>query len=334
MIKTIVRQFNYKRKQLRTINISGNVWFYGKDVLDLLGYKPHSKAIQRLIPKNHQYIISRKRFASMTNRSNILWHGNDYQSKRFIDQGSVLKLIGHSQLSNTQPIQDWIFYRVMPNVINKGGYVSNPMKYLGQMNNRQINVVEHTLNVIKKRNNQLVKSKEQSQTLAKKKKQMTPTYDYGRGMSANLNHTFTTKEAAHIFSQRFNIVNCGTVNFNRLLRSKPMSILSNQRGKNHNLPRKHYLDHKWCKVHYTHIISPYRHKKIACRTIYFTAKGIKGILDKFKRNRIFIPYQDWNPAVLDTKWLDKNYIYKNKKYLEHCGGKSNIHKIHYVQDIL
>lgn len=96
-------------KEIRTIEIDGDIWFSGLDVAKTLGYSNASDAILRHckakgIVKHDVPTIS----------------GN--QTLSFINEANVYRLVIKSKLPSAERFEEWVFEEVIPSIRKKGFY--------------------------------------------------------------------------------------------------------------------------------------------------------------------------------------------------------------------
>lgn len=111
---------------LEILTIEGKEWFPAVKVAEILGYTNPRDAINRHTKTrgvvNHDVIDSLGRT----------------QSKKFIDEGNLYRLIAKSKLSQAEAFEEWVFDEVLPTLRKTGTYQSKPMtnaekiKYIAQ----------------------------------------------------------------------------------------------------------------------------------------------------------------------------------------------------------
>jgi len=96
-------------KQVRTVEIDGEIWFVASDVAKILGYSNLSDAISRHCkPKG---IV----------KHDIPTTGGN-QSVTLINEPNVYRLIIKSSLPSSEKFEQWVFEEVIPSIRKKGFY--------------------------------------------------------------------------------------------------------------------------------------------------------------------------------------------------------------------
>jgi prophage antirepressor-like protein len=107
----------YKNEQfgeIRTVNISGEPWFVGKDVAESLGYKNPQEAI-----RNHV-------FDEDKGVSEILTPGGK-QKMPVVNESGLYSLILSSKLPSAKEFKHWITSEVLPSIRSHGAYLTDDM---------------------------------------------------------------------------------------------------------------------------------------------------------------------------------------------------------------
>lgn len=112
MVKTFV---NEEFGSVRTIEENGRVMFCGKDVALALGYRRPKDAITA----HCKGAVKRR----------LLTNGGA-QEMKMISEGDVYRLISHSRLPSAEKFESWIFDKILPQINQTGGYVSNEEMFI------------------------------------------------------------------------------------------------------------------------------------------------------------------------------------------------------------
>lgn len=108
MSNLVVTPFLFDNLTIRTMNISGEPWFVGRDVAEALGYKDTTNAIKQHckgVVKHHP-----------------LQTPGGMQEVRVINEPDVLRLILSSNLPAAQRFERWVFEDVLPSIRKTGSY--------------------------------------------------------------------------------------------------------------------------------------------------------------------------------------------------------------------
>ena len=97
-------------KQIRTIEIDGDIWFIAKDVAKAIGYKEPQDAVRRHCKK-----------AQPVGGGRITHPPIDPQTK-IIPEPDVYRLIIKSNLPSSEKFEEWVFEEVIPSIRKKGFY--------------------------------------------------------------------------------------------------------------------------------------------------------------------------------------------------------------------
>lgn len=97
-----------------SVDENGKVWFPATEVAEMLGYKNPQKAIRDHCTEK-----------GCTIRSVLTKGGN--QSKKYIDEGNIIRLLTKSHIPGAEEFESWIFDEVVPSVIKKGMYATEEL---------------------------------------------------------------------------------------------------------------------------------------------------------------------------------------------------------------
>lgn len=100
--------------ELRTVEISGEPWFVGKDVAEALGYSNTSKAIITHVADEDKII------KMLPNSQNGKTVGKTY----IINESGLYSLILSSKLPSAKEFKHWVTAEVLPSIRKTGGYVN------------------------------------------------------------------------------------------------------------------------------------------------------------------------------------------------------------------
>ena len=118
MTKMLEKTFINKQLRIKLesfIDDKFNVWFKGKEVSTILGYKNTVDAIKRHVSENH-------------NRKLLLSQQRDSRGQVqerwiiFIDEAGFYELVFRSKLETAKKFRDWVFTNVLPSVRKYGYY--------------------------------------------------------------------------------------------------------------------------------------------------------------------------------------------------------------------
>ena len=95
---------------IRTMEISGQPWFVGKDVTDILGYQNGSRDINRHVDEEDKTKVK-------------LFDGNQDKETIIINESGLYGLILSSKLSSAKRFKRWVTSEILPSIRKNGGYV-------------------------------------------------------------------------------------------------------------------------------------------------------------------------------------------------------------------
>ena len=97
---------------------NGRIMFCGKDVASALGYSNTKDAIRRHCRWGVKHDLPHPQSPSKTIKM------------IFIPEGDVYRLVAHSKLPRAAEFESWIFDKILPQINQTGGYVSNEQMFI------------------------------------------------------------------------------------------------------------------------------------------------------------------------------------------------------------
>lgn len=97
--------------EIRTVEISGEPWFVGKDVAEILGYSNPRKAISDHIDADDRGVTKCDTLGGS-------------QELTIINESGLYSLILSSKLPNAKAFKKWVTSEVLPSIRKHGGYIS------------------------------------------------------------------------------------------------------------------------------------------------------------------------------------------------------------------
>jgi len=89
----------------------GSIWFSGKDICEVLGYKNDRDALKKHVPPNHKGVAKRDTLGGS-------------QEITIIDESGLYRLILRSQMPQAEPFMNWVTEEVIPSIRKTGKYES------------------------------------------------------------------------------------------------------------------------------------------------------------------------------------------------------------------
>ncbi len=100
---------------IRTMEISGQPWFVGKDVAEALGYSNASKAVSTHVEDEDRIL---KVLEADSQNGNVL-----KTRTALINESGLYSLILSSKLSSAKRFKRWVTSEILPSIRKNGGYV-------------------------------------------------------------------------------------------------------------------------------------------------------------------------------------------------------------------
>ncbi len=99
----------------------GEVWFFGNDVAEALGYKATRNALAKHTSPSDRKPLN---YADCTESvQSELWQGNDRKDKIFINESGLYCLIFGSKLEKAEEFKLWVTKEVLPSIRKNGAYI-------------------------------------------------------------------------------------------------------------------------------------------------------------------------------------------------------------------
>ena len=97
---------------VRTVEISGEPWFVGKDVANTLGYQNGSRDINRHVDEEDR-------------RKMMIFDRNQNKETIIINESGLYSLILSSKLPSAKEFKHWVTSEVLPSIRKNGAYIRN-----------------------------------------------------------------------------------------------------------------------------------------------------------------------------------------------------------------
>lgn len=120
--------------QVRMMIINNEVWFVGKDIVDILGYKNGSRDINSHVDKEDKlkYQIST---------------AGQMREQLLINESGLYSLALSSKLPKAKEFKRWITKEVIPSIRKYGGYIAKPLN--------QLDILEQSIQIMKEQQRRL-----------------------------------------------------------------------------------------------------------------------------------------------------------------------------------
>lgn len=111
MAENILTFTNAEFGSIRVMEIDGQSWFVGKDVVKVLGYKNASKALSDHVEEEDK--LNNESLSSLGQRGGWL-----------VNESGLYSLIMSSKLSTAKQFKRWVTSEVLPSIRKNGGYIA------------------------------------------------------------------------------------------------------------------------------------------------------------------------------------------------------------------
>lgn len=102
---------------LRVIEISDELWFVGKEVAEILGYKDTAKALRVHVDSDDRRLVKVDEMATLDIKSNY--------GLTIINESGLYSLILSSKLPSAKDFKHWVTAEVLPSIRKNGAYIRN-----------------------------------------------------------------------------------------------------------------------------------------------------------------------------------------------------------------
>ncbi|HDP6187739.1 TPA: ORF6C domain-containing protein [Staphylococcus aureus] len=109
-----LRTFNFEELPVRTLEVDGEPYFIGKDVVDILGYTNSRKTLSDHVDEEDK----------LTSR--IVTSGQN-RNVTIINESGLYSLIFSSKLENAKRFKRWVTSEVLPSLRRTGTYQTKPL---------------------------------------------------------------------------------------------------------------------------------------------------------------------------------------------------------------
>jgi len=105
-----ITPFRFDEAHVRALELDGEVWFVGRDIADVLGYRDHNAAM-----RDH---------CKGVRKSHPLPTSGGTQEVRLISEPDMLRLVVNSTLPSAERFERWVFEEVLPSIRKTGTYTA------------------------------------------------------------------------------------------------------------------------------------------------------------------------------------------------------------------
>lgn len=103
----------------------GEIWFIGKEVAEVLGYKDTKKAMQAHILKGDKNLLAGEAFKEFVGGHSIPPQNNKVRNITLITESGLYDLVLSSKKKEAKDFRRWITKEVLPSIRKNGYYIDN-----------------------------------------------------------------------------------------------------------------------------------------------------------------------------------------------------------------
>lgn len=118
----LIQYFNFEGASMKTVNLDDEVWFLGKNIAEILGYKNPSREVNKYVEIEDKKTLMYKASTKMVK---ALWSGEDYSDKTLINESGLYSLIMSSRLDKAKRFKRWVTSEVLPSIRKTGTYMTD-----------------------------------------------------------------------------------------------------------------------------------------------------------------------------------------------------------------
>lgn len=257
---------------VRTIELSDEIFFVGRDVAEILGYKNPNEAIQDHVDDEDKFLRSKrgsemlKLFSSLKEMQEKLGRQDNW----FINESGVYALVFGSQLPTARAFKRWVTSEVLPSIRNHGGYLT-PSK---------IEEVLTDPDTLIKLATKLKEERAARQKAEASLEEAKPKVIFADAVSAS-KQTILVGELAKLLKQ--NGVEIGANRLFQWLRHN--GFLMNRKGSDYNKPAQKSMEMGLFEIKESTVVHSDGHTSI-CSTPKITGKGQQYFINKFLNHKV------------------------------------------------
>ena len=117
--------------EMRTVTIGDEIWFVGKDVAEILGYKNSKDALITHVSDEDKRIIQRSAIATLENHLPkevfpVNFTNGDIPNRglTIINESGLYSLVLSSKLPSAKEFKRWVTSEILPSIRKHGAYMS------------------------------------------------------------------------------------------------------------------------------------------------------------------------------------------------------------------
>lgn len=249
--------FKYENKTIRTKVINDEVYFVGKDVADILGYKDTSDALKRHVDEDDKGV------------GEIPTPGGN-QNMYIINESGLYSLILSSKLDGAKKFKKWVTSEVLPSIRKHGMYATDEL-----LNNPDL-----FIKVLKELKNE----RQEKEKLKNKVEIDKPKVVFAEALETSKS-SILVGELAKLLKQ--NSINIGAKKLFSWLREKGYL---GKRGESYNLPTQKSMELKIMEIKKVNIVNPDGSIRTTS-TPKITGKGQLYFVNKFIARKENVKYE-------------------------------------------
>lgn len=260
--------------KIRTINKDNVIWFVGKDVANILGYR--ETANMRKILERAEYIEinpQSQQYQGFVQNGLTLEPNKNIFRMLLINESGLYNAIFNSTLPNAKRFKRWVTSEVLPS-IRKHGMYATPQTAADIIANPDTMI--EILIALKKEREQRIESEAKAKHLAQKVEKDKPKVDFADRLLRNDKHAILVRDMAKIITQ--NGYKIGQNQLYDYLRAH--KYLLSGCSSDRNMPTQRYINSGLFVIH-TGFRPTTDDKEEPYRQTRITTKGQKYFLEQF-----------------------------------------------------
>jgi anti-repressor protein len=255
---------------IRVLNMENDLWFIGKEISKILGYKETS-SMRKLIDRDdykeiNPQTIENTRFVQNGTTAVVLEPNTNIKRMLLINESGLYTAIFNSKLENAKKFKKWVTSEVLPSIRKHGMYMTDELIYDIYQDPRKLG--ELFLAYTDERDK--VRQLEQKIEEDKSKVILADAITHS-------SHNIKIGELAKLICQ--NGVSIGQNRLFKWMRENGY-LMNNKANKTYNLPLQRYVENGYFKIHKYNFINSIGETDIAS-IVYVTPKGQEYFINKF-----------------------------------------------------
>lgn len=238
--------------EIRSFRKNDEVWFIGKEIAKILGYKNTRDALSRHVEKEDKNTV-------------VIHDGNKGNpNQTIINESGLYSLVLSSKLKDAKRFKRWVTSEVLPSIRKHGMYAEDDL-----LNNPDLLI---------KAGQKIKEEREKNRLLLAKIESDEPKVLLAKAMEV-CEHDIQIGELAKIIAQ--NGINIGRNRMFQWMRDNNFLCTRNDMK---NIPRQQYIDNGYFKIH-KYVYTNRQGKDEIAKVVYVTPKGQQYFVKRFLKEQ-------------------------------------------------